>query len=40
MNKTIEIDGKPYTVNLWDTIGQEKYRALTKIFMKEDRNII
>jgi small GTP-binding protein len=40
MNKTIEIDGKPYTVNLWDTIGQEKYRALTKIFMKDARIII
>ena len=24
-----------YTFNLWDTIGQEKYRALTKIFFKE-----
>ena len=40
MNKTVEIDGKPYTVNLWDTIGQEKYRALTKIFMKDARIII
>jgi small GTP-binding protein len=40
MNKTIEIEGKPYTVNLWDTIGQEKYRALTKIFMKDAKIII
>ena len=40
MNKTVEIEGKPYTVNLWDTIGQEKYRALTKIFMKDAKIII
>ena len=39
MNKIMNIDGKSYTINLWDTIGQEKYRSLTKIFMK-DANII
>ena len=27
-------------MNLWDTIGQEKYRALTKIFMKDAKIII
>jgi len=27
-------DNQKYTFNLWDTIGQEKYRALTKIFFK------
>ena len=40
MNKTLEIDGKPYAINLWDTIGQEKYRALTKIFIKDAKIII
>ena len=40
MNKIIQIDGKPYTINLWDTIGQEKYRALTKIFIKDAKIII
>ena len=28
-----------YTFNLWDTIGQEKYRSLTKLFFK-DANIV
>ena len=40
LNKTMEIEGKSYTINLWDTIGQEKYRALTKIFMKDAKIII
>ena len=26
---------KKYEIKLWDTAGQEKYRCLTKIFMKE-----
>ena len=30
MNKIMNIDGKSYSINLWDTIGQEKYRSLTK----------
>ena len=34
MNKTIEIDGKPYTVNLLEIKGKEKYHALTNIFRK------
>ena len=38
--KTIEIDGKSYNIHLWDTIGQEKFRALTKIFMKDSKIII
>ena len=40
LNKTMEIDGKAYTINLWDTIGQEKYRSLTQIFMKDSKIII
>ena len=35
----IKRNKKEYKVNLWDTIGQEKYRSLTKIFVK-DSNII
>ena len=27
-------------VNIWDTIGQEKYRSLTKIFVKEAKIVI
>ena len=34
-SKTITINSKKYNLNLWDTIGQEKYRSLTKIFIKD-----
>ena len=29
-----------YTVNIWDTIGQEKFRSLTNIFVKESKIVI
>ena len=32
--KEFEYNNQKYIFNLWDTIGQEKYRALTKIFFK------
>ena len=40
MNKTMKVNGKTYSVNLWDTIGQEKYRSLTKIFLKGAKIVI
>ena len=40
MNKMVKINGKTYSINLWDTIGQEKYRSLTKIFMKRAKIVI
>ena len=36
----IKKDEKEYKVNLWDTIGQEKYRSLTKIFVKDSKIVI
>ena len=33
-------NGKEYKINLWDTIGQEKYRSLTKIFIKDSKIVI
>ena len=33
-------NGKEYTINLWDTIGQEKYRSLTKIFIKDSKIVL
>ena len=36
----IKKDEKEYKVNLWDTIGQEKYRSLTKIFLKDSKIVI
>lgn len=34
------IKGKKYTLNLWDTAGQEKYDSLTKIFAKDAKIVI
>ena len=36
----IEINHKKYTIKLWDTIGQEKLRQLTKIFFKNSKIVI
>ena len=40
VTKIIKIGGKSYTLNLWDTIGQEKFRSLTKIFIKDSKIVI
>ena len=40
IQKKIKKDKQEYKVNLWDTIGQEKYRSLTKIFVKDSDIII
>ena len=34
VEKIIEIKGKKYSLNLWDTAGQEAYRGVTKLFFK------
>ena len=39
IQKIVKKNKKEYKINLWDTIGQEKYRSLTKIFVK-DSNIV
>ena len=38
--KEFIIGEKKYVLNLWDTIGQEKFRSLTKIFMKNSKIVI
>ena len=38
--KKFNYNGKEYNFNLWDTIGQEKYRALTKMFFKDTKIVI
>ena len=40
IQKIINKEGKEYKINLWDTIGQEKYRSLTKIFLKDSKIVI
>lgn len=38
--KKLIIDNKLYTLNLWDTAGQETYKAITKIFIKNSQIVI
>ena len=40
MDKYIEINKKKYHIELWDTAGQEKYKSLTKIFIKDSKIVI
>ena len=39
-SKKITINNKEYVLNLWDTIGQEKFRSLTKIFIKDSKIVL
>ena len=39
-SKKLIIDNKLYILNLWDTAGQETYKAITKIFMKNSQIVI
>jgi len=38
--KNMVIEKKEYTINLWDTIGQEQFRQLTKIFYNNSKIVI
>ena len=40
VQKKMLIFGKNYQLRLWDTAGQEKYRALTKLFYKDSKVVI
>ena len=40
MQMKVKINDGEYKVNLWDTIGQEKYRSLTKIFFKNSKIVL
>ena len=40
IQKNFTIKNSEYKMNIWDTIGQEKYRSLTKIFVKESKIVI
>ena len=33
LSKIFEYKGKNYNINIWDTVGQERFRDLTKIFI-------
>ena len=38
--RLLEIDQVKYSINLWDTCGQEKYHSVTKLFIKESKIVI
>jgi len=38
--KKIEINNKEYSLDIWDTAGQEKYRSLNRIFIKDAKIVI
>ncbi len=40
IEKTIEIDKIVYSINLWDTAGQETYRGVTKLFFRGSNIVI
>jgi small GTP-binding protein len=40
VEKKITKKNKDYLLAIWDTAGQEKYRALTKIFIKDSKIVI
>ena len=40
VTKKMKIGDKEYSINLWDTIGQERFRSLTKIFIKDSKIVI
>ena len=40
VSKKFNKNGKNYILNIWDTAGQEKYHAVTKIFTKNAQIVI
>jgi len=40
VDKTIEVDGKKYKLIIWDTIGQENYRSISKLFVNDSKIVI
>ena len=40
VEKVIKINGNKYKLELWDTAGQEEFRSITKIFVKNSKIII
>ena len=38
--KKFKINNKEYIVDLWDTNGQEKYRSLTQLFIKNSKIVV
>ena len=39
-DKSMTVNNKKYRLEIWDTAGQEKYRSLTEIFIKDSKIVI
>jgi len=40
VSKKLTIDKQKIQLNIWDTVGQEKYRALSKLFFKDTKIVV
>jgi len=40
LEKIVHVNGKKVKVEVWDTAGQEEFRCVTKIFVKNSKIII
>ena len=40
LQKNLEINNIKYVINLWDTIGQEAYKGISKLFFREAQIVI
>jgi len=40
VEKKFEINNQEYILHIWDTIGQERFRHLTKLYFKESKIVI
>ena len=40
IQKIFSYKNNKFRINMWDTIGQEKYRSLTKIFVKDSKIVL
>ena len=40
VNKKFIKNDQPYILNIWDTAGQEKFRSMTKLFIKSSKIVI
>ena len=40
VDKVVELNEKKYKLIIWDSIGQETYRAVTKLFLKNSKLVI
>ena len=40
VDKELTIGNKKIKLNIWDTIGQEKYRSISKLFLNETKIVL